>query len=148
MALELDAAYEIKSLFDDLDNCSGSYMSVSYHRNGDPEKSQWTISVEEEFRSFAISRQNRWYQDKRGWGIHPSGSLIEVGTLVCGKIVRISRFQEMSPLGQEFKDIWHGYPADIKGKTNDIPVVEVLDSWLNAGIIKRHQLSKIRRGLL
>lgn len=145
--MELNTCYDIATLFPDL-KIECLYVAVDYHRNGNPQKSQWIISVEEEFESFAIARKNEWFNGLRGWGIHPSGSLADVGRLVNGRNVQIARFQEMTPPGQKIQNVWHGYPADIKGKTNDIPVMEVLNNWLEAGIIQKHQLSKIRRGVL
>lgn len=142
-----NTAYDINTLYPDW-QIDGQYMSIAYHRNGDPEKSQWFISIEEEFESFAVSRKNKWYNELRGWGIHPSGTLMDVGRLADGRTVQIVRFQEMTPHGQEIQNIWHGYPADIKRKTNDIPIYTILMSWMNQGIIKKHQLSKIRRGVL
>lgn len=145
--MELNTAYDINTLYPDW-NIEGQYTAVDYHRNGDPEKSQWVISVEEEFKSFAISQKNKWYEGQRGWGIHPSMAFLDVGYLNNGKNVQIARFQEMSPHGQEIQNIWHGYPADIKGKTNDIPILAVLNIWRELGIIQKHHLSKIRRGVL
>lgn len=145
--MDLNTPYDIGSLYPDW-QIDGLYMSVDYHRNGDPEKSQWTISIEHEFESFAVSRKNKWFNDQHGWGIHPSMELLDVGRLVDGRNVQIARFQEMTPHGQEIQNKWHGYPADIKGKTSDIPILKVLTDWLELGIIKKHQLSKIRRGLL
>lgn len=143
----LDIQYNLTTLYPD-DNVDGNYMSVSYHRNGNPIKSQWTISIEEEFESFKISRQQNWHNEKRGWGLHPTEPFSMIGRLINGKNVMIARFQEMSPNGQNVEDIWHGYPADIRGKTNDIPTVDVLKSWLANGYINGSQFSKIRRGIL
>lgn len=145
--MDFNTAYDINTLYPDW-QIDGLYMTIGYHHNGAPEKSQWLISVEEEFKSFAVSRKNKWYNEQRGWGIHPSGTLMDVGRLTDGRTVQIVRFQEMTPLGQMIQNIWHGYPADIKGKTNDIPIYDVLTHWLKLGIIKKHQLSKIRRGVL
>lgn len=145
--MELNTSYDIGSLYPDY-GIEGLYMAVDYHRNSNPEKSQWIISVEEEFMSFAISRKNEWFNGQRGWGVHPSNTLLDVGSLVDGRNVQIARFQEMTPLGQKIQNKWHGYPADIKGKTNDIPEIKVLKNWLDLGIIQKHQLSKIRRGVL
>lgn len=145
--MNLDTPYNLTTLYPD-DNVYGNYMAVRYHRNGYPIKSQWTISIEEEFESFKISRQKNWYNEKRGWGLHPANPFSEIGRSVSNKSIMIARFQEMSPIGQNVKDIWHGYPADIRGKTNDIPTVDVLKSWLANGYIKGHQFSKIMRGTL
>lgn len=145
--MELDTFYQISLLYPEV-NFNGSYMSVSYHRNGDSEKSQWTINVEEEFDCFKNALVNNWHIEKRGWSLHPSNRLMEIGKLKSGKSSFIIRFQEMSPIGQEVQNRWHGYPADIKAKNNDIPPDAVLRDWLDKKYIKNHQFSKIRRASL
>lgn len=140
----VDTSYVISDIFHDKEiDCS--YVSTRYHRNGDPQKSQWTISIEEELLSFATSQENKWYDDDKGWGIHPTGALLEVGKLKTGEKVLIARFQKLGPTAH---NQWHGYPADIRGKTHDIPNDFVLTDWKNKKIILNHQFSKIRRGIL
>lgn len=145
--MDLNTQYSLSEIYPDED-VDGNYMSVSYHRNGNPIKSQWTISIEEEFESFKISRLQNWHNERRGWGLHPTNPFSEIGRSVSNRSVMIARFQEMSPNGQVIQDIWHGYPADIRGKTNDIPTVDVLKSWLANGYINGNQFSKIRSGKL
>ena len=145
--MNLDTLYNLTTIYP-YDNVDGNYMAVSYHRNGNPQKSQWSISVEEEFESFKISRQQNWHNEKRGWGLHPKDPFSTIGRTTANNNVVIAIFQEMSPNGQNVDDIWHGYPADIRGKINDIPTVDVLRSWLTNGYINGHEFSKIRRGSL
>lgn len=145
--MDLDKAYKLSDIYDDVnDECS--YTSVSYHRNGNPKKSQWSISIDEEFVCFKTSRLQKWSSQKRGWGLHPSNKFDEVGKLTDKESVKIARFQENSPNNQPIKDEWHGYPADIRGKKNDIPTDSVLQSWLSKGYINKSQFIRIRRGVL
>lgn len=145
--MDLDRQYKLSDIYADIhDECV--YISVSYHRNGNPKKSQWSISIEEEFESFKTSRLQNWTSNKRGWGLHPSKPNFEVGTLSNEEVVFIARFQEMSPDGQPIKDIWHGYPADIRNKKNDIPTDAILKCWLENSYINKSQFSRIRRGVL
>lgn len=145
--MDLDTLYNLTTLYPN-DNVDGYYMAVSYHRNGNPKKSQWTISVDDEFECFKISRQQNWHNEKTGWGLHPTDPFSVIGRTDANINVMIAKFQEMSPNGQMVKDIWHGYPADIRGKISDIPDDYVLKSWLTHGYISGHEFSKIRRGAL
>lgn len=119
-----------------------NYTSNIQHRNGNPEKSQWTISTVYEESSFQLSIHNNWLLNTHGWGLH----------LVSGQptIVGIAKDRTNNVFFAKFvgadKINWHGYPADYRNNNHDIPDSDILRKWLDASIFSRATIRKITKG--
>lgn len=128
-----------------------SYIVVSYHRdNSLKNKSKWTIDEEEELNCFIQTQENMWIDDYTAWGIKYefiedkkiSKTIIDpIGNSEHNEDLHIAKFVDSNE-----NDTWHGYPADYRRKKQDIPPTNVLSAWMEAGILKKHQASKIKRG--
>lgn len=121
---------------------TGYYTSLDYHRNGNPRKSQWLISVDEEIHCFVDTKHNNWISDShKGWGINSDCKVL--GKTTTNRETYIARFEEDS----NKHDHWHGYPADL-GRPQDIPLDFILLDWRQRNYINKSQYSKIRRGII
>jgi hypothetical protein len=104
-------------------------------------KSAWLISVEEEVACFDKALASGWTVRAIGWGLHLAGQK----SLVLGenhvRKLKIGKFVSNPP-----NILWHGYPADYRSKLQDRPPIAVLSSWRDAGIIKKHEMTRVRRG--
>ena len=136
MRIELDQKIQVKDK-------NVYYTVVSYHRNSSLQnKSKWTISRLDEFNCFAYSEEKEWLINHQGWGVIPDGNkLIELGKNSESEKLYISKFVD-----SEENNIWHGYPADYRRNTQDIPTTQILTNWYNDGLIKKHHILKIKRG--
>lgn len=127
----------------------GKYKSLDYHRNGNPGKAQWTITVDEEIDCFANTKKSSWIDAKKahGWGIIANGNGHKFIGYVRNKgeniEVYIARF-----VGIRLKDEWHGYPANVARCSNDKPKDQVLKEWLSLNYISKSDFTRIRRGIL
>lgn len=138
------------------------YSPYSKHRDGDPDKSQWAdeITEDKEFELFKESLANEWVKveefkhnkskharllspNGRGWGLFiVDGKLKELGTLKDRKTkVKVCVFEEGNA------QLWHGYPANLKNR-QDRPVDHVFKKWKDAKYIAKHDVLKVKKGLL
>ncbi len=118
------------------------YTSVSYHRDGSSGKSQWIITIEEECNCFINAVTHHWIiKNSIGWGVKMDSTItLEiVGRNINGESLKFAKF-----IGD--RNNWHGYPADYRRKTEDIPLISILLKWQKLGFIKKHHISKIRSG--
>lgn len=141
-----DHEYSISELYPEK-NILCCYKPMGYHRNGNPLKSQWLICIDEEIETFVKSMEENWKEEYRGWWIDPSGNKRIIGETKYREAVYIVRYQGICPDGQQNNCIWHGYPADIRRKKNDIPSDIVLNDWKSKNMINQPQFSRIRRGI-
>ena len=121
-----------------------SYLCHPHHRNNHPHKSQWTISVHDEIRSFRKARSNDWFCGEAGWGIHPDApDVIEVGA-ACDRSTRLmlAKYVCKNDQGE-----WHGYPANHQ-LDQDRPPDTIVRIWFTGKIIPRAKLRKIQKGQL
>ena len=84
------------------------------HRNGNHNKSQWTISTTEEVESFKCSYSQRWVLGTRAWGLHlVDGQPAYLGTAIDrSRHLFVARFED----GNGNQRWQHGYPADHQGE--------------------------------
>jgi len=127
------------------------YIVVAYHRdNSRGKKSKWVINEEEELECFIASQEEMWVDEHTAWGI--KYEFVEekktlkiiidaVGVSEHDEDLHIAKFVDSNE-----NNTWHGYPADYRRKKQDIPPADVLSAWMEAGILKKHQASKIKRG--
>lgn len=138
--------YDLATIYPAL-GIQGKYKSLDYHRDLNPEKAQWTISVNEEIDTFAGTKANKWIEGNRGWGIISAEKKHKIIGYVRNKgeriFVYIARF-----VGNTTTDEWHGYPANVARGTSDRPVDSVLREWRESKYISNSEYSRIRRGIL
>ncbi len=122
------------------------YILSNHHRNRqNRDKSHWTINQTEEVESFRLMSTNKsWIVDNnKGWSIHRvnnySNSILGVNTQ--NEDVQIAKFVDSSNNQQ-----WHGYPVDYRKSVYDRPKSTILKDWVNQGIIKKTDMSKILNG--
>lgn len=123
-----------------------SYIVVSYHRNNSlKDKSLWTIDEEVEINCFKESQEKIWVQDYISWGmdyesIKEKVVIKPIGNSEHNEELKIGRFIDSGK-----NNIWHGYPANYRRKKQDIPPTKVLLNWVGLGILKKHQVTKIKQ---
>ena len=121
------------------------YLISSQHRKkGNPNKSIWTISLEDEVNCFIQTICNNWKAGVEAWGIKPNGNTLQVvGVNNNNEQLKLAKFVDGTNT-----DVWHGYPADHMYKAQDRPTTEILKSWVEQGYITKPKMSKIRQGKL
>lgn len=128
---------------DSFDTESKVYQINPKHRDGSPEKAQWTIPQEKEVKLFGWSIENKSYSAKYYWGVrYEYGRCIVLGFTSRRDNSKIARFE----CGNN-QNIWHGYPADyIRDATHDCPSRDVLNKWEKAGLITKPEISRLIKG--
>jgi hypothetical protein len=123
-------------------NGSGKlYISVYYHRgSGSSHKGCWSDDVPPplEYEIFCKSDLGKWFDsDGHYWGVHQSGDTV-LGT----RGERLSKF----PANRNAANPWHGYPVSplIRGDV-DAPPDEVVETWIQDGVVNRTFGRKIQR---
>jgi hypothetical protein len=117
-----------------------SYKINDKHRafKPSPKASIWKISEWEEVRLFATASDKNWYKNGIFWAIIKTGSKkLKLGEDLDNDLC-IAKYLCGS------NSDWHGYPVHPKDK--DIPPNEVLDLWLEEGLIDKADKRKIQRG--
>lgn len=120
------------------------YILANHHRNRqNNDKSLWTITQNEELESFKLMSNNSWIvDDNKGWSIHRVNYSNEIlGVSTQKESVQIAKFVDSSNNLE-----WHGYPVDYRKSVYDRPQSTILKDWVNQGIIKRADMSKILKG--
>ncbi len=120
------------------------YFISSQHRNGNPNKSIWTISLEEEVNCFIQTISNNWKAGVEAWGIKLNGNTLQVVGISNNKYeLKLAKFVDGTNT-----DVWHGYPADHMYKAQDRPTTEILKLWVTEGYLSKAKMNKIRQGQL
>jgi hypothetical protein len=123
-----------------------NYISLHYHRGGHrPDKNFWipTFPPPEEFslfdvtEMFADSALDGWRAAKRHlWAVHAQGQ-----TILGVRGERLAKF----PHPQNAIDRWHGYPVSPQEREDDTPPDELIDLWIERGVIPRVLGRRIQR---
>lgn len=118
-------------------------INYSHRRGGNPDKSIWIITENEEVACFELALLQGWLEDKTGWGIKKdsTGKLEQIGISRLQEPLKIAKFRDDSQNNE-----WHGYPADYQSKQQDRPSTKILQIWREKGIIEKHHISKLRSG--
>jgi len=121
------------------------YIISSQHRKtGNPNKSIWTISFEDEVNCFIQTINSKWKAGAEAWGLKVQGpNLEQVGLSNKNEELKIAKFVDSSLM-----DVWHGYPANHLHKAQDRPTTEILKNWVLKGYITKAKMNKIRQGQL
>src|SRR5262249_53662440 len=112
------------------------------HRNHNPMKSQWIITLEQELEVFRRCHSGGWILSLVGWGLH----FVQEQPAYLGVAqdhqtrVLLAKF-----VGNEAPVVWHGYPAD-HTRSHDRPPTDVLNKWLKSKVLPTKLLSKIVQG--
>lgn len=133
--------------------CNYTYIPNRNHHNNNPDKSQWTITEDEEISCFNLMYQSGWKDEdgKYGWGLKYTSPIAtqfaileKIGLTQQREITKIARFEHSDTFADGHVE-WHGYPIDYQRRRSDIPVSKVLQLWVNARLITKSQMSKIQR---
>jgi len=124
------------------------YASLAYHRNNTrkSEKSQWRISIKEEFQVFNDCFINfSWFDNHIGWGIYldpeTKSNMLQIGISTIKNPLHFIKYVDG---GKD--NMWHGYPADYLRKIQDKPSSIFLNEIYSRGFISKPQYSKIKKG--
>lgn len=119
-----------------------AYQIHPQHRNGNPNKAQWTVSYENEISIFAgAAVENIIVDEQYMWGIFvPQYEPEVLGVTKNGDQSRIAIFDNGKHNG-----FWHGYPADYI-REQEVPPDVVLDTWRTKAIISKPDINKIIKG--
>ena len=87
--------------------------------------------------SFADTEKDGWRDAKEHlWGVHDGGTT-DLG--LRGE--RLAKF----PHPQNATDPWHGYPVSPQDRQDDTPPDEIINLWIDRGVITRVFGARIRR---
>jgi len=114
------------------------------HRNGNLNKSQWTISTSEEIKSFELSYSQRWIVGTQAWGLHlMNGHPTYLGMAIDrSRLLFVARFEDGNG-----NQRWHGYPADHQTKVNDRLPEELKELWIKNNILAVAKVRKLSKGV-
>lgn len=117
-----------------------TYLDVCYHRDRTPGKSQWTISLEQEYTCFTLTHDNDWILEFAGYGLHiHDGQAHYLGEdRDHSTKVFMAKFQDGNMNGK-----WHGWPVDHR---RDRPFESILLDWKKQGFFSPAKIIKIIRG--
>jgi hypothetical protein len=120
-----------------IDEVDYVYQSNPTHRNNANNKSQWVITLPEEHDCFSNAITSGWMVPERAWGLHFNGGAIAVLGVDRDHTteLKIARFETSGN-----PQVWHGYPI---GRSQPPPASNVLNAWLQAGIISPAKLRKL-----
>jgi len=120
------------------------YVHKSDHRDNTADKSQWTISEQEERSSFSLMYASKWIvENDKGWGLHiidKTADYLGVGVNRARDLF-IAKFVDGA-----HSNIWHGYPADYVANNQDKPDRRVLQEWGTVGYISFGKVRKVLKG--
>ena len=127
---------------DDQEDIEITYLYHPDHRNGNNEKSQWTISEAAECKTFMDAFELDWLDDSQGWGLYRvADSVRHVGVGIERTLdLFIAKF-----VGNASQSEWHGYPAD-PTRNGDRPTRETLLMWLEHEFLPSPKISKLIQG--
>ena len=138
MPYQQDIEYDLEDK--GLEDCR--YIISSQHRNGNPNKSIWTLSHDGEIDCFVFSFSSEWKDDNTCWGVSVIGQNIQVvGHNTNNEVLKIAKFVDANA-----NKLWHGYPADYMRNSQDRPTTNTLRDWVTKGYITKAKMSKIRLG--
>lgn len=134
-----DVEYDMTTEYPEY-NISGYYKAVSYHRNGTADKSQWTISVDDELDLFAKTKRDGQIYDDKGYALWIIGNdACVLGITEHQSETRLARFVDGTR-----SDHWHGYPANYMRAKNDIPPMSLLRQWKESGLIEKSDITRLK----
>lgn len=138
MPYQQDTEYDLTN--EGLENCR--YIISSQHRNGNPNKSIWSLTHDGEIDCFIFSVNSNWVDEHTCFGVSVLGETIQVVGHNCDNDeLKIAKFVDANA-----NMLWHGYPADYMRNSQDRPATNILRDWVQKGYISKAKMSKIRLG--
>lgn len=126
------------------------YASISYHRDGTRlgQKSQWAISIDDEFDLFksSFSEISGWFDNFKGWGLSCVKEDETYLISIVGEGITNEQLFFVKYIDGGKNNKWHGYPANYQRNIQDKPSTQFLTVIYNEGIITKPQFSKIKKG--
>jgi len=114
------------------------------HRNGNPEKSQWTIQPDAELATFESAMSRSWRDETTAWGLFPLDAPHKLG--ISAKNATLwPRNLFMAKYVSSDSLTWHGYPADPVRRTSDCPPDDVANMWLKTRLVPKSFIRKSRK---
>ncbi len=113
------------------------------HRNKSKEKSQWTVSHQDEVNIFIDAYNRTWVSKDNAWGIFFNHGEIEYLGVAQDHITQVFIAKFVNDIAHTN---WHGYPANYQMHSQDIPDESILNNWLVNNILAKSKISKIARG--
>ncbi|MDH1707054.1 hypothetical protein [Acinetobacter johnsonii] len=125
------------------------YQVNPQHRNGNFNKSQWSVKTDMELQIFSSGLINQWSNSSRDviWSVPKHlPNLIEIGT------ERPTKGSANEPLyiakyTGDTNGTWHGYPVSPKSQP-DHPPQEIVNKWIDDNFIDKSFFSRWIRGKL
>lgn len=121
-----------------------SYLPHPHHRDGNRNKSQWTIVENDEVKVFNFAIASSWISGTSAWGVYLSdgNNLNYLGiSKDRSRTLFLAKFVNKTNQTQ-----WHGYPADHQINCQDIPAMDIQRRWLEANILSPAKIRKIAKG--
>jgi len=120
---------------------SQNYTIKLDHRNKSKDKSQWTISHQDEVDVFVNAYTRKWVCNNNSWGLFYKNGKIDYLGVAQDHVTQvfISKF-----VNDANHSNWHGYPADHKKHSQDIPDRIILDDWINNNVLPKAKIRKIQ----
>lgn len=119
------------------------YVINPHHRNGNTNKSQWTISEADEIKCFDLAKNQGWVLGEKGWGLHVVG---QKPTWLGVAQDHSTQLFVAKFVGDSSGVEWHGYPADYRNNHHDIPEEGILRKWLSESGLSAAKVRKIAKG--
>ena len=121
------------------------YVSKNYHRNGNRNKSQWksSVTIKVEVEIFLTGHKQG---QSHAWGHYLNGDTVTVLGTSPSSTQPVVELLVAKFNGQQNPQVWSGYPADYRRNPQDRPPVSVLNEWVTAGVIAKHEISRVRGG--
>lgn len=125
-----------------------AYAIKSDHRNHSKRKSQWTVPPEQEVTTFEGAYSSSWFSrsGEQAWGLHDVNGKPHALGITAGGLPRKERLWLAKFVRNAMPLFWHGYPANYRFNSQDRPPDYVLRDWHRHGYIRKHEISRIRRG--
>jgi hypothetical protein len=121
------------------------YLFHPHHRDKTRDKSKWIIKKETELELFTALKPLQVSVDY-AWNLLTDGTTPQVvGHSFDGN--RKLKFAVFNG-GSIGSNQWHGYPGDIKRRTQDSPDQWTREYWINTGIISPIDLLRLLKGKL
>ena len=113
------------------------------HRNKSKEKSQWTVSHQDEITIFVDAYTRIWVNKDNAWGVFFNNGKLDYLGVAQDHFTQvfIAKF-----INDTAHNNWHGYPADHQSHPQDIPDESILKNWLDNDILPKSKINKIARG--
>lgn len=122
-----------------------TYSRPPYHRRPPTSgKSFWTIAVNQEHQVFVQAHQANWGDAYNEWGVFIRQNAISFLGKAQDHTTNVFIAKFVGDPNQNGH--WHGYPADYQANTQDTPLPEVLQEWVQLGYLSGSKMRKIIKG--